>query len=219
MSQQLSDNLFKSYLSALLAGDARSCRGIVKDLLAEGAPVKVVYEELFGFSLYRVGELWESGTISVATEHLATATTESLMSLVYPFLFEAPHADRSAVVSCVANEYHQIGGKMVADTFELHGWHGYFLGANTPIKDLLCLIDEKNPDVVALSITVYFSMDSLLQATRAIRSKFSSLPIWVGGQAFRWGGAEQARGIPEVEVLTSLSELEKRLVAGGKKHE
>jgi hypothetical protein len=27
----------------------------------------------------------------------------------------------------VANEYHQIGGKMVADIFELNGWRGYFV--------------------------------------------------------------------------------------------
>ena len=70
------------------------------------------------------------------TEHLATAISESLLNLTYPRLFAQPRNGKSAVVTCVSNEYHQIGGKMVADIFELNGWRGHFLGANMPEADL-----------------------------------------------------------------------------------
>ena len=96
----------------------------------------------------------------------------------------------------------------VADLFELNGWRGYFLGANTPVRDLLQLIQEKQPEVVALSVTVFFGMDALLHAAGAIRAQFPSVPILVGGQAFRWGGRERAEQIPGVEYLPSLAELE-----------
>ena len=148
------------------------------------------------------------GKISVATEHMATAINESLLNLTYPRLFAQPRNGKSAVVTCMTNEYHQIGAKMVADIFELHGWRGYFLGANTPVKDVKSLIAEKRPDVIALSAAVAFSLDSLVRSATDIRATFPDVPILVGGQAFRWGGRERVEHLPGVSCLLTLTELE-----------
>lgn len=211
-------SVYRPYLASLLEGDRQACRTAVERLLEKQTPLRELYEGLFQRALYDVGELWERGRISVATEHLATAITESLMTLVYPRLFAAPHVGRSAVVSCVANEFHQVGGKMVADTFELHGWNGYFVGANTPVRDLLELIDEKKPDVVAMSLTVYFGIDALRKAAEAVRAEFPDTPIWVGGQAFRWGGCDRLKTIPDVDYMPSLGVLEQTLATWSPRH-
>jgi len=202
------DEAYAHYLDALLAGDRQQCRAVFESWLAAGTELRVLYQELVQRSLYDVGARWEQGRVSVATEHLATAITESLLNLVYPLLFSRPRVGKSAVVTCTAGEYHQIGAKMVADLFEFHGWRGYFLGANTPPPDLLDLIRQKRPDVVSLSLTVFFNLDSLLQTMAAIRAEFPTVPILVGGQAFRWGGRERTEQITGVRCLTSLSELE-----------
>jgi methanogenic corrinoid protein MtbC1 len=152
--------------------------------------------------------MWELGRASVATEHLATAITESLLSLVYPRLFNQPHIGRSAIVTCAENEHHQVGGRMVADLFELNGWRGYFLGANTPVKTLLDFISDKAPDVVALSSTVYFNLENLLETATAIRAEFAAIPILVGGQAFRRDGRALAEQISGVRCIESLGALE-----------
>ncbi len=205
--------IYPDYLHALLAGDQDQCRRMVRTLIENGIPVHTLYTDYFQRSLYQVGELWEGNRISVADEHLATAITESLMPETYPVLFGADHIGRSAVVSCVANEYHQIGGKMVADTFEMHGWNSYFLGANTPVADLLALVAAKKPDVVALSLTVFFGLGHLLDAISALGEAFPALPVWVGGQAFRWGAHEQVSALPNAALLGSLAELETRIAA------
>ena len=184
------------------------CRVEFEAWLEAGTDLRTIYQDLVQRSLYEVGSLWERGRVSVATEHLATAITESLLNLVYPRLFSQPRLGHAAVVTCTANEYHQIGGKMVADLFELNGWRGHFLGANTPVRDLLSLIDEKRPAVVALSVTVYSGLDSLLNAATEIRTRFPTLPILVGGQAFRWGGRERAEQLDGVQYLASLTDLE-----------
>ncbi|MBV5326804.1 MAG: cobalamin-dependent protein, partial [Chlorobium sp.] len=114
--------------------------------------------ELFQKSMYRVGELWEINEISVAREHLATTITESMLSITYPHLFTGLQSAKKAIISCTANEYHQLGGKMVADIFELHGWDTHFLGVNTPINELLACIDEIKPDLIGLSLAVYFNV-------------------------------------------------------------
>jgi methanogenic corrinoid protein MtbC1 len=200
--------VYASYLQGLLAGDRRLCREAVVRLLDAGTGVRELYESLFRRSMYEVGRLWETGRIPVATEHLATSITESLLTLVYPQIFAAEHADKSAVISCVANEYHQIGGRMVSDMFELNGWNGYFLGANTPADELTRMVGEKKPDLVGLSLSVYFHLPKLLEGIEAVQRVSPDIPILVGGQAFNWGEASEVRQIPGVRVITTLAVLE-----------
>lgn len=202
------DQGYEPFLDALLAGDRARCRSIFQAWLDADLALRVLYQERVQPALYRVGELWEQGHVSVATEHLATAITEGLLGLVYPRLFDRPDVGRSVVVACAANEYHRIGGKMVADLFELRGWRGHFLGANTPQRDLLELIHEKNPDAVVLSLAVHFNLDALVCAADAVRTDFPDVPILVGGQAFRWGGLDRVAAIPRLQYLPSLMELE-----------
>ena len=202
------DAAYRRYLDGLLANDRQQCRLSFEQWLESDPGLRSLYEDLVRRSLYEVGDLWEHGRISVATEHLATAITESLLNLAYPRLFAQPRIGKSAVVACVANEYHQIGGKMVADLFELNGWRGYFLGANTPVRDVKELIAEKRPDVVALSVAVAFNLDTLVTVAAEIRAAFPELPILVGGQAFRWGGRERVERLSGVRFLASLGELE-----------
>jgi methanogenic corrinoid protein MtbC1 len=113
---------YERYLEGLLTGDRQRCQECFEQWLAATPELRTVYEDLVQRSLYAVGEMWERGKVSVATEHLATAISESLLNLAYPRLFAAPRVARSVVVTCVANEHHPIGGKMVADLFELRGW-------------------------------------------------------------------------------------------------
>lgn len=200
--------LYQRYLAALLANDYQACRSAFISWMESRSDLRSLYDDLVKRALYEVGDLWESGRISVATEHMATAVSESLLNLTYPRLFAGPRNGRSAIVSCVANEYHQIGGKMVSDLFELNGWRGYFLGANTPLADVKALIADKEPDVVALSASVVFSMDTLVGAVSDLRAAFPAVPILVGGQAFRWGGREHIEQVPGVRCLASLGELE-----------
>ena len=155
--------------------------------------------------------MWEVNRISVAVEHLATATVESLFSLVYPILFSRERVGRSAIVACVANEYHQVGANMIADVLELNGWDGVFLGANTPVGDLLYMIDDSGPRFVGLSLAIYFNLRELLEAIGRIRGRFEELPILVGGQAFRWGGKEAVEAIPGVHLVGDLWLFEESL--------
>jgi len=202
------DSVYERYLSCLLRGERSQCREIVAALLEAGSNVKDIYTGLFQRSLYEVGELWERHEISVAVEHLATAITESLLSVVYPFVFSALHVNRSAVIACVANEYHQLGGKMVADFCGLNGWNGYFLGANMPQEGLVRIIAEKKPEWVGLSLAVYSNLPSLLKLLDAVTSTSKDLRILIGGQAFRWGGCEVVGAYPNTVLVNSLSELE-----------
>ncbi|GAB6058385.1 cobalamin B12-binding domain-containing protein [Desulfonatronum parangueonense] len=204
----ITNEFYDNYLQGLLAGNRQHCSGMVEDLLERNIPVKDLYLDLFQRSMYDVGRLWEENKISVAVEHLATSVTESLLSLVYPIIFSAEHNGKKAIISCVANEYHQIGGKMVADILELHGWDGYFLGANTPVEALLKMIDDKQPDLVGLSLSISHNMPNLHAILDRIRKDFPDQPVIVGGQAFRWQGMDIEKQYDRVKLVSSLTHLQ-----------
>jgi methanogenic corrinoid protein MtbC1 len=213
MSTVITATVYQRYLAALLAGERAECTRIVQDLVAAGVGLKELYVQLFQRALYQVGELWEHQRISVAVEHLATAITERMLTLVQTQAFSGPPRDRTIIVACVADEYHQLGGRMIADFCELRGWRGYFLGANTPLPDLLKLIGKRRPNLLGLSLSIYFNLPALLQALDAVTGRYPDLPILVGGQAFSWGGLAAVQGYPNVSHIASLAELEERLLA------
>lgn len=211
----ISKKTYQSYLKLLLEGKRAGCGQIVHQLMDQDVEIKTLYTDLFQKSLYAVGELWEFNKISVAKEHLATAITEGLLNLSYPHLFEAERQQpgKTVIISCAANEFHQIGGKMVADIFELHGWDAHFLGANTPVDHMLEHIQETKPEMIGLSLSVYFNIASLKSGIEAIRSDFKNLDIMIGGQAFRSGGLDLVKRISGMEYIPTLDELEKAIKA------
>lgn len=204
-------NLYQSYLASLLRGDKGGCFNIVNTLLDDKIEIRELYTDLFQKSMYSVGELWERNEISVSREHLATTITENMLSITYPHLFTGVQSEKKAIISCTANEYHQLGGKMVADIIEMHGWDAHFLGANTPVKELLKFIDEIQPDFIGLSLAVYFNLPALKVTLEAIHTHFQNLDILVGGHAFVWGGTGVLKDYPGTSYLESLDQLEANL--------
>jgi methanogenic corrinoid protein MtbC1 len=215
MKRMISAMFYREYLDALLHGKRVDCGRRVQQLLDQNIDIKNLYTDLFQKSLYEVGRLWEFNRISVAREHLVTAITEGLLGLVYPRLFDGdrPPASRKVIISCAANEHHQIGGRMVADVFEMNGWESHFLGANTPIDQMLGHISDTKPDLVGLSLSVYFNIAALTKGIEAIRSDFPSLDILVGGQAFRWGAMDLLKRFPGAQYVTSLAALEDQIAS------
>lgn len=207
----IEEHLYQDYLKVLLAGKRKRCRDIVQHLLDAHIELKTLFTDLFQRSMYEVGELWENNRITVANEHLATSITESLLNLAYPVLFAADSIGKKAVISCSANEFHQVGAKMVADIFELNGWDGHFLGANLPPEDMARFIQKVQPDVVGLSLSILANLDHLKRGIEVLRTDFPKLDLLVGGQAFRWGGIDAIKRYPGTEYIQSLEDLEKMI--------
>ena len=200
---------YDGFFEALLEGNAAAAQTHVQHLLQEQVSPVDLYEHLFRRALYDVGDLWESHRITVADEHLATALVDRLLLGVYPRMCSTERKGFSVVVACVVNEFHYLGGRMVADIFELHGWDGYFLGASTPVDALLDLVRNKAPDVVALSVAVTTTFDKLQETLEALRALAPSRPILVGGQAFQRDSGLVGLLESQAVYLSSLADLER----------
>ena len=203
---------YPEFVNALLAGDRRRCAELTQRALRHGVPVPELYEQLFRRALYRVGKLWERNQISVAAEHRATSIMEGLLNQIFPEVISSRRVERSIVVASVEGELHQVGGKMVCDVFEMSGWDACYLGANTPVRELSRLLRETCPDLVGLSLSVYFHVGILRDMVEAIRAEFPALPMLIGGQGLRHIGPTVIQD-PMVRYVADLRELQ-RFIAG-----
>ena len=181
--------LSEELLPVLMNGDRSTGLEIVNRLLEEGTDVITIYEGVIKPAMYKVGELWEEGKISVATEHLASAIVETLLGhLYYRIIKNAGTNKMVVVITSVEDEVHQIGAKMVSDMFELHGWTSHFLGANTPMDELLDFISRKT--------------------ISKIRERIPEMPILVGGQGLIEDGKDLMMKHTGVLYLKDLPALE-----------
>lgn len=198
----------KDLLLALINGNRKNSSQIISNHLDQNIPIKKLYEENIKESLYKIGELWEHNQISVATEHLATAITESILNSLFEKVVSDKRVGKTAIVACVENEYHQVGIKMIADIFEMNGWDTHFLGANVPVKELIKFARLQTPNIFALSLSIYFHLPVLEIMIKELTEAFPKTPIVVGGQAFRHGGLDVIQKYPEVEYFSNFDEVE-----------
>jgi methanogenic corrinoid protein MtbC1 len=198
----------EEFLNLLMSGDHSGCSELVHNALMNKISVTGVYEGILKQALYDVGELWEHNKIGVATEHLASAIVEGILNEMYPKIIPKDKINKTVLVSCVENEYHQIGIKMVSDIFEMNGWRSYFLGANIPTIELIDFARSIKPDILAISISISSHMPLLQRMILMIKEEFPGLLILVGGQAFRNGGQEVLSKLENVIYLSDLKSAE-----------
>lgn len=206
MNKPDSEQVKVDFLENLLQGNRVACAELTRTFMFGNPSIEAVYEDLFKPALYSVGQLWERNQISVATEHMATAIVEGIMNSLFEQLVVGKSLNHSVVLACVENEKHQVGIKMVGDIFEKKGWDSYFLGAGIPTSELIRFIQQAQPNLLAISFSVYFNLPNLLEMLSRLRKSFPILPIIIGGQAVTYLKPEM---LPEsCEVLTNLFTLE-----------
>jgi len=203
------DSITDDFLQNLLKGNRANCSAIARQYLAKNPSIKDLYEEVFKVSLYEIGRLWETNQITVATEHMATAIVEGILNELFEQIISGKSGTKKVVVACVENEQHQVGVKMVADVFEMKGWESFYLGTGIPTGELVRFIRETEPDLVAISLSVYFNFANLLKMLEIIRGEFPELQIVLGGQAFIHMPEEALTRLGKVNILTDLYLLEK----------
>jgi methanogenic corrinoid protein MtbC1 len=174
----------KNYLSALIRSETKKALSIVIEAEQSEIPLEEIYEDILMEAMHEVGELWHRNLITVDKEHYCTSTTQMVLSNFYPKIFGTRKIDRKIITCCVGSELHEMGGRMVSDLFEYHGWDSIYLGAAIPVPSLLHAVEEHKPSLVALSVTMPQYLQVCKDAVFALREKFPDLRITVGGRAF-----------------------------------
>src|SRR4051812_42160627 len=127
-------NARMALLAALVDGDLNAAFALATGLLDEGIPFEVLASEVLAPVQSELGRRWADGDLTVADEHAATATTESLIAIIAGTV--APDDGPVVVVTCAAGDSHSLPARIVAATLALSGFRALCLGASMPAGDL-----------------------------------------------------------------------------------
>jgi methanogenic corrinoid protein MtbC1 len=191
----------------LLEGDQAGAWHMINRYMEAGNNSLFFYNVLVTGAMRYIGELWEQNRISVADEHLASATCDLLLQRY------AAKADRladrpgKAMFFCVEKEDHYLGLKSVSQLFEEFGWDVRFYGPNLPLDYALVAATSWKPDVVGLSVTLGYQLPALKEYV----SELESLPfrplVMVGGRLSGRYNIEQYCS-PQTVLMRDLLELQ-----------
>lgn len=171
------------FLRCLIANDRIQAVDIVEEAMQQGSSLATVSVGLVQPAMYEIGRLWQINQLTVAQEHLATAISQSLLAKAFGWAELKDAVDRRALFSCVEGSFHTLGLRMVSDAFEVEGWSVDYLGANTPVHDLILMLDSQPADLLGLSVSMYDQVETLAGTIEKARGELGSRcpPIAVGG--------------------------------------
>jgi len=174
------------YLSLLMNMEREKAVSFILNLVENDILIEDIYLKIFQPAQYEIGRLWQLNQISVAQEHYATSVTQLAMSQLYPKIFTSFEKGKKALTTCIGDELHELGIRMVADLLELNGWDTIHLGSNTPPAEIINILEEKEIDLLALSVTLPRQLEKTSDLIKLIHrnKKLSKLKIMVGGRIF-----------------------------------
>ncbi|WP_141588329.1 MerR family transcriptional regulator [Myxococcus sp. AB056] len=173
----------ESVLAAAQAYDQPRVSDVLDEVLAALPPLKA-FDEVLAPLLCDVGERWESGTLTVAQEHLVSQMVRArLVSLLHA----APLGrHRHGVLACFPEEEHEMGLLGAALRLRHLGVRVTLLGQRVPAEDLGRAVLALRPDFVGLSTVASRSAESFEDTLTRLRQALPrGLPVWVGGAAAR----------------------------------
>ncbi len=180
------DGMQQIFSALLLKGDRQGCLKLVEETVNTPDELRHFYDHVVKNALYTVGALWERNELSVAEEHLATAIIGRIMSALYLRFIGTTQTKGKAIVSAAPNEFHEVGARMVADILELDGWDVNYLDVNTSTEELVALLKQQKPFILALAVATAFNLKKAKMVIETIKNipELSTIRILVGGFAF-----------------------------------
>ncbi|MBA2290840.1 MAG: cobalamin B12-binding domain-containing protein [Gemmatimonadales bacterium] len=195
-------------MASIVALDAPALDAQLRRAIAhEGVPWFV--EVLVPALMRAVGDRWVAGRLTIAHEHLASASVIAIIMETVRALPPRPAAPR-VVVATPSGDQHAMGAALAAAAASLQGWSIVYLGADVPHADIGAAAAVTDARAVALSITYVEDRARILAEVRALRGSLNeTVPLLIGGAGMECIAA--AVGGRNITLCDSLRQLRSEL--------
>jgi MerR family transcriptional regulator, light-induced transcriptional regulator len=146
------------------------------DRLLTDLTVETVLRDVLVPYLHDLGLRWERGEVGVAQEHFATHLLRGrLAGMARGWgLGDGPHA----VLACPPEELHDVALMVFGVVLHRRGWRISFLGASTPVDDLVEVVADTKPSLVVLAATTTERFTGIARELALLAEK---VPVAVAG--------------------------------------
>ncbi len=196
----------------MIDGDENGAWSVIENAMVAGMAIEDVYLHLLTPALRSVGDRWETGAITVADEHVASAVTLRLIGRLGPQFSRRGRKRGTVVTAAPAGETHSLPIALFADLLRGRGFRVLDLGGNVPADSLASIVaGTTNLLAVCLCSTTSGNEAGVIEAVDAVRA-VTDAAVLVGGRAIadpdraRALGADGG-GITTPEVLDVLAHL------------
>lgn len=198
----LEDRLFES----LRTGSAAEARGLILSRYLGGSSVAKIVDGLLARAMTKIGELWVSDPAGILWEHRATQI--AIQAVAQLRLLLNPLEDSAtAIGGAPVGDRYILPSLTVAAVLEGQGLRVVNLGPETPMQTLVRGIEDVNPRLVWLSVSVATNVDMLRRDVQELGQQ-----LLERGSLLVIGGAEASKlSLPESEAVyvgRSMAELE-----------
>src|SRR5918994_2162934 len=153
------------------------------------------YEKLLIPVLYKIGDQWAKGKIDVATEHVCSNATITLIDLINQKnsnkkISKSSSNARPIILCTPEGELHSIGCKIIESLLLEKGHQVYNLTSPLPTNSIESYLDNTNPGVVVISVTLEENINSAIRLVQEIRRSLQ-ISVIVGGNAIKSASKSQ----------------------------
>lgn len=203
------EEINRLFIKYLIDKDEDNFIALYEEEVIEYFSIREIIDDIFKVVLYRVGDLWEQGLISVADEHYASnIVRKTINHLKYN---QGDNIKHKKVVSfAIGSEQHTLGIEMINTYLSSVGIDTYYLGGNLPLRSMQNAISEIQPDFIFISVTLKEHMNSLDYVIDYINhSNEKQMDICIGGQGIE--GYRVPGHFTNVHMLNDLADIDRFL--------
>ena len=178
-----------SYLEAALAAvaafDAARLEGLIVHATGMGLMSNTaICDDVLVPLLSAIGDRWEQGKLDVAAEHFGSSIVRRHLHVLLQDETRRNQGGPIIVCACPEGNWHEGGLLAFALHAAAQGWAPVYLGANTPVEEVVSAADNKQASAIAMSLGVpckRAERRNLVDRLAAWRSKRPGRIVWIGG--------------------------------------
>jgi MerR family transcriptional regulator, light-induced transcriptional regulator len=153
------------------------------------------YEKLLIPVLHKIGDQWANGDIDIATEHVCSNATITLIDLINQKninkkISKSSSTDKPIILCTPEGELHSIGCKIIESLLLEKGYEIYNITSSLPTNSIQSYLYHIDPSVTIISVTLEENIKSAIRFVQEIRQSFN-IPIIVGGNAIKFVSKSQ----------------------------
>lgn len=170
-----------------LSSDVDGLVALVAKERMKGQSLAHVFDEVIAPAMSHIGDAWAAGTLTTAQEHVASNALIEAIARVRPLVERPSRRDRGrAICTCIGDEQHDIGVRVVGLILSAEGFRTSMLGGNVPTSDIALMVTSEQPKLIALSASGHANLDRLRSDVAIVASAAaaSKTRVLAGGHGF-----------------------------------
>lgn len=200
-------------IKRLVVADEAGAWKLIEDALTSGHDLRSMYLDVLGPTMHEVGERWVAGDLTIADEHLASATMTRLLARLSLRTNRRGRKRGTVIVGAPVGDQHHLPSQFIADLLRGAGFQALSLGANTPVESFAQAATAHDDCLgIAISCSAPDSATRLNDVVAALGIAAPGIPVIVGGSGITEADADAAGSTGwAADALGLISWLDRRL--------